>query len=353
MKILILIISIFSFLSLNTYASDLDEVKVRVNQLQTIDSWLPSVSEQKWIIGTILSLIFNSSGKIKSEFIDVVNTVWQQVGSDIYYDEGSVWIGTSSPSQKLDVNGWNIRSNGEFISTSANSFRSIYWNYWTIWRNDGNYYHLLFTNSWNQYWGFNSLRPFSVNMTNGNVGIGTDSPSVRLDVNGNIIADDPTVSNHVATKSYVDTQIASAWSSAISAVIDAIYPIGAVYISTSSANPGTFLWGTWVSFWAWRVLVGRDATQTEFDTIEETGGAKTHTLTVNEMPSHTHWLTRANDDATRSWGGAWFWLATSFWWDVPEYTETNDYDMISSAWWNLSHNNLQPYIVVYMWKRTW
>lgn len=148
-------------------------------------------------------------------------------------------------------------------------------------------------------------------------------------------------------KSEVDSLSAGAWVD-----VDDIYPVGAIYISTSSTNPWTLFGGTWATFGAGRTLVGLDSGQTEFDSVQETGGEKTHTLTVNEMPSHTHWLTRAVGDATDSWGGAWYWLATSFWWDVPEESETDDYDMMSSVWSSQAHNNLQPYIVVYMWKRT-
>jgi len=62
----------------------------------------------------------------------------------------------------------------------------------------------------------------------------------------------------------------------IATVIDTLYPVGALYISTLATNPGTLLGrGTWTAFGAGRVMVGLDATQTEFDTVEETGGAKT------------------------------------------------------------------------------
>lgn len=73
------------------------------------------------------------------------------------------------------------------------------------------------------------------------------------------------------------------------AVLGAAYPVGSIYFSTNSTNPATSLgFGTWSAFGAGRVPVGLDAGQTEFDTDEETGGSKTHTLTSSEMPSHTH-----------------------------------------------------------------
>jgi microcystin-dependent protein len=67
-----------------------------------------------------------------------------------------------------------------------------------------------------------------------------------------------------------------------------MYPVGSIYTTIVNTNPNTYFGGTWVSFASGRTLVGVDTGQTEFDTIEETGGAKTHTLTTNEMPSHTH-----------------------------------------------------------------
>ena len=67
-----------------------------------------------------------------------------------------------------------------------------------------------------------------------------------------------------------------------------MYPVGSIYTTIINTNPNTYFGGTWVSFATGRTLVGVDTGQTEFDTIEETGGAKTHTLTSGEMPSHTH-----------------------------------------------------------------
>jgi microcystin-dependent protein len=67
-----------------------------------------------------------------------------------------------------------------------------------------------------------------------------------------------------------------------------IYPIGSIYTSVVNTNPSTYFGGTWTAFASGRTLVGVDTGQTEFDTVEETGGAKTHTLTSGEMPSHTH-----------------------------------------------------------------
>jgi hypothetical protein len=124
-------------------------------------------------------------------------------------------------------------------------------------------------------------------------------------------------------------------------ILTAVYPVGSLYINTSVAtNPATlFGFGTWVAHAPGRVLVGLDAGDPSFDTLGETGGAKTHTLTVDEMPSHTHTVsTYANTTASASMGGQTLWNTT---------TRTT-----SSAGGDQAHNNLQPYITVYMWTRT-
>jgi microcystin-dependent protein len=68
-----------------------------------------------------------------------------------------------------------------------------------------------------------------------------------------------------------------------------LWPVGSIYLSASSEfDPNTHFGGTWEAFSAGRVLVGQDAGQAEFNTLEEVGGEKTHVLTTAEMPSHTH-----------------------------------------------------------------
>ena len=84
--------------------------------------------------------------------------------------------------------------------------------------------------------------------------------------------------------------------------------------------------------------MGIDATDTAFDTVEETGGAKTHTLTVDELPAHTHSVPNSGSQNNSFDSGT---------------TVGNDVTGTSgSTGGGQAHNNLQPYIVVYMWKRT-
>ena len=67
------------------------------------------------------------------------------------------------------------------------------------------------------------------------------------------------------------------------------FPVGSVFLAVVSTNPATLLgYGTWAAIAAGRMLVGLDSGDTDFDTVEETGGAKTVTLTSAQMPAHTH-----------------------------------------------------------------
>jgi len=84
-----------------------------------------------------------------------------------------------------------------------------------------------------------------------------------------------------------------------------------------------------------RVAVGRDATQTEFDALGEKAGAKTHTLSATEMPSHTHKTGISTTLAFGTAGGGYS--------AVVGFAQNNA--DTSSAGGGGAHNNLQPYIV--------
>lgn len=70
------------------------------------------------------------------------------------------------------------------------------------------------------------------------------------------------------------------------------YYVGKIIIDTKNINPSTYLgFGTWVLWGSGRVPVGVDTSQTEFNTVEKTGGEKTHKLTISEIASHPHTFT--------------------------------------------------------------
>lgn len=126
--------------------------------------------------------------------------------------------------------------------------------------------------------------------------------------------------------------------------LDSFYPIGAIYESTSPANPATFMGGSWERFGNGKVLVGVSENEAEFNSVNKTGGAKTHTLSVGELPSHSHGqVVTANDGGTA--------LRRDYSSDGRGgiYAQGVNTESTGS---NLPHNNLQPYITVYRWRRT-
>ena len=143
----------------------------------------------------------------------------------------------------------------------------------------------------------------------------------------------------------------------INSNFDKVYPVGSIYISTSSTNPSTIYGGTWERYGQGKTLVGLNEGEPEFNTINKTGGEKTHTLTINEMPSHNHnlgghtflWGENVGNvnikNANAETG------ATS---QNRLYTYQNQYGWVNTLvnGGSQPHNNLQPYITVYMWKRT-
>jgi len=125
------------------------------------------------------------------------------------------------------------------------------------------------------------------------------------------------------------------------------YPVGAIFTTVtayadSAAVVAAVGGTTWVAFAAGKMLIGLDSSDTDFDTAEETGGAKTHTLTEAEMPAHTH----TYDKMTGQSGGCGVNMAGSN--GCPAYTSTAS----SSTGSGSAHSIMNPYIAVYMWKRT-
>ena len=118
------------------------------------------------------------------------------------------------------------------------------------------------------------------------------------------------------------------------------YYIGKIIMDTENINPATYLgFGTWEPWGSGRVPVGVDASQDEFNEVEKTGGEKTHNLTVEEMPSHTHDM--LNAQLAIGYGDI----------STPSTTDITYKAPTSATGGSQPHNNLQPYITCYMWKR--
>ena len=135
----------------------------------------------------------------------------------------------------------------------------------------------------------------------------------------------------------------------ISALFLALHPVGTIYMTTVSTNPETLYGGTWAAWGTGRVPVGVNTSDTDFNTANKMGGEKTHTLTVAELPLHDHtiplyWgtgsaqgeraLTQGLDNSNpKMYQGET---------NRPHTTVTGN---------EQAHNNLQPYITCYMWRR--
>ena len=127
-------------------------------------------------------------------------------------------------------------------------------------------------------------------------------------------------------------------------LFDLIYPVGSIYISVKSTNPGTLFGGTWVAWGAGRVPVGVNTSDSSFNTVEKTGGEKTHKLTTNEMPNHGHQTNITLGNRTQSGSGIWA--------SAPGEVDSTWVGQARGVGGSAAHNNLQPYITCYMWKRT-
>jgi len=148
--------------------------------------------------------------------------------------------------------------------------------------------------------------------------------------------------------------------SVANAALDKIYPVGSVYINaTNATNPTTLLgFGTWVSFGAGRVPVGVDGSDTLFDAPEKTGGSKdaivvshTHTANVNETP-HSHGLTNDRPYGGYGAGGTIELRASPPQAGITGTTLTGITVSNSATGSSGTNANIQPFIAVYMWKRT-
>lgn len=134
------------------------------------------------------------------------------------------------------------------------------------------------------------------------------------------------------------------------------YPVGAIYLSVTDTDPATLFGGTWKRISQGRFLVGAGANEanstdywgsypagSENFPAGEMGGEVTHKLTVDEMPSHSHSI-RFEWSNEKRWG-------------IPQTgTDCNngvDFGATTgSAGGDKAHNNMPPYLVVYMWQRT-
>lgn len=164
----------------------------------------------------------------------------------------------------------------------------------------------------------------------------------------------------------IEEKISNAINSALSNILNTVYPVGSIYYSTSNNNPSTLFGGTWERYAVGKVLVGYDSSDTDFNTVNKTGGAKTssytpsgtvgnHVLTLGELPDHTHWenATVVNVSSGNDY--------SVFGFNVGGQLYTKGIRVVSGSI-GQAHNHtftgssayigrVQPFQVVYIWRR--
>ena len=126
-------------------------------------------------------------------------------------------------------------------------------------------------------------------------------------------------------------------------LFDIVYPVGSIYMSVSSTSPATLFGGTWERIQD-RFLLAAGSSYT----AGNTGGEAAHTLTVNEMPAHSHAIYSGYGDIVSNVS------------DAYRYQTWGNHDRgwkignlgTNSIGGGAAHNNMPPYLAVYMWKRT-
>jgi hypothetical protein len=167
------------------------------------------------------------------------------------------------------------------------------------------------------------------------------------------------VSGDIATSAGVDFDGSGAVDLPVTitdALWDKIYPEGSIYATTKTDfDPNNSFYGTWQEYAAGKVLVGHDANDSDFDTVNSAthSGAKTHQLTVNEMPSHAHNTNLRVESSPNPLVDNSLQINVSSG-DKLDHLDENSSKSTTTSFkgGGAAHNNLQPYIVVKYWRRT-
>ena len=141
-------------------------------------------------------------------------------------------------------------------------------------------------------------------------------------------------------------------------LLDLFYPLGSIYLSTSDLNPSTFFGGLWEQIAQGKTLIGV-GTGTDINEVSktfavgDTGGEYEHTLTIDEMPNHQH---DVNDFSYGKQGITVTGYNDASGWNTPSIRSLTGAGssgtlMATPAGKALSHNNMQPYLAIYIWKR--
>ena len=160
------------------------------------------------------------------------------------------------------------------------------------------------------------------------------------------------ISNRIFRRYAVNNSSWYPWKEEMNSV-DSIYPVGSIFVSIMSTNPGTLFGGTWQRIAYGRTLVGVDENQTEFDTVQKSGGHKSlqsHTHTMVSAGNHNHivsydqiWKFGGSTSLATTEGGPY--NGSGYVKDSGSHTHTINNSGGGNA------QNLQPYLTVYFWRR--
>lgn len=163
--------------------------------------------------------------------------------------------------------------------------------------------------------------------------VGTDKPAWLTDFNSAMSSIDTALSNQ---KGDIDANAMAI--TALQNMIGTLYPIGSIYMSVNSTNPASLFGGTWSRIKDTFLLAAGD----EY-AAGSTGGEASHVLTVDEMPEHRHVIGYGANVYASSYGAL-----------TPNAAQTgsSSSNASSAAGTSQAHNNMPPYLAVYMWRRT-
>tara|TARA_R110000772_G_scaffold235182_3_gene346786 strand:- start:5057 stop:5938 length:882 start_codon:yes stop_codon:yes gene_type:complete len=158
---------------------------------------------------------------------------------------------------------------------------------------------------------------------------------------GNLATTDANVATNVSAINTNITNIAAntvAVAAAPLAALKLAYPVGSLYISSSDSDPtATLGFGTWTAYAPGRAIVGVGDNGTSNWPVSSSRGSETHTLTIGEMPAHDHGL----DDRSRATGSN----------SQNRVGGAGNDTTTGSTGGGGAHNNIQPSIAVYIWRR--
>ena len=131
----------------------------------------------------------------------------------------------------------------------------------------------------------------------------------------------------------------------VASSLDKFHPIGSIYCSEDPTEPETLFGGTWERIKDRFLLAAGSSYK-----AGATGGEATHTLTIDEMPSHSHkWPTQETNSIYVEQWWDWAWRASAFQQEKTPDSVPGGTQYVGGS---QPHNNMPPYLAVYVWKRT-